>query len=589
MAGRWLFRFDTSFAAPYSSPVNSMTIYALGRELDRALERSTLVRVVRFHAAITLEIDGAEARYWHILRHAREPELVATRRELAPAELGAEEMAAAAGRAISEVRSLGFERVLLLTLEAGGEWRERGKLLLRIDLTPQGTPLSLFEAESGRILATIGERKGARLASPLETRPPRPLSILSLPESVPEELFAAQETEGGAAELPPHKRRWTKEGSAAMLLAERIGGLDPDLSVALSIEAGGTIDRMWPALREIGRRLSNESWDWRLYELGGRAGSAVLYPVELPIAAPGARTGGFARGLELRAERAAVPAYVSSLRRSAAARVRADTKRLERLNENLAGDLADAGRADEFRHFANLLVTHRPSLKKGMKSAVLRDFSGERDVEIPLDPARSIEANVRSYFTRAKKGEKGGLIIRNRKREVERSIGEQRDLLGRIDGMTEPSELLPLVPREGPAQRPRRESEAPERFRRFALDERHTVYVGRSDAENDILTHKFAAPGDLWFHAQGVPGSHVVLKGAHRSTSRAVIERTAAIAAYFSKARNSRTVPVIYTEKRHVRRPRKSKSGAALCTHEKTVFVRPAIPEEDNPAGEKKL
>jgi predicted ribosome quality control (RQC) complex YloA/Tae2 family protein len=107
------------------------------------------------------------------------------------------------------------------------------------------------------------------------------------------------------------------------------------------------------------------------------------------------------------------------------------------------------------------------------------------------------------------------------------------------------------------------------------------VYVGKSDAENDVLTHEFASASDLWFHAQGTPGSHVVLKGAHRSTPHSVIEAAASIAAYFSKARNSSTVPVIYAEKRHVRRPRKSKAGTALCSRGKTIFVKPALPEKE--------
>jgi predicted ribosome quality control (RQC) complex YloA/Tae2 family protein len=146
--------------------------------------------------------------------------------------------------------------------------------------------------------------------------------------------------------------------------------------------------------------------------------------------------------------------------------------------------------------------------------------------------------------------------------------------------MTDPSELLPLLPKEGVSRSPRREPDVPERFRRFVIDEQHTVFVGRSDKDNDFLTHRFASPNDLWFHAQGSAGSHVILKGAHRSTPGAVIEKAASIAAYFSKARHSRTVPVVYTEKRHVRKPRKAKPGTALCTHEKTLFVSPAIPEE---------
>lgn len=119
------------------------------------------------------------------------------------------------------------------------------------------------------------------------------------------------------------------------------------------------------------------------------------------------------------------------------------------------------------------------------------------------------------------------------------------------------------------------------RFRSFDLGSGLIAYVGRSDAENDRLTHRFASPSDLWFHAQGISGSHVILKGADRSTPKRILEQAAAIAAYFSKARHSTTVPVIYTEKRYVRKPRNSKPGTAVCQRGKTLFVRPLLPESE--------
>jgi len=57
-----------------------------------------------------------------------------------------------------------------------------------------------------------------------------------------------------------------------------------------------------------------------------------------------------------------------------------------------------------------------------------------------------------------------------------------------------------------------------------------------------------------------------------------VIEQAAAIAAYFSKARTSGMAPVLYTEKRHVRKPRKGAPGLAICTREKVVMVEPRLP-----------
>jgi predicted ribosome quality control (RQC) complex YloA/Tae2 family protein len=108
------------------------------------------------------------------------------------------------------------------------------------------------------------------------------------------------------------------------------------------------------------------------------------------------------------------------------------------------------------------------------------------------------------------------------------------------------------------------------------------VVVGRSNEENDFVTHRLAKQEDYWFHASGVPGSHVVLKRAGRkdNPSSKAIEEAAAIAAFYSKSRNSRKAPVIYTLKKYVHKPRKAKPGLATCSNEKTVMVAPMNPEE---------
>jgi predicted ribosome quality control (RQC) complex YloA/Tae2 family protein len=96
-----------------------------------------------------------------------------------------------------------------------------------------------------------------------------------------------------------------------------------------------------------------------------------------------------------------------------------------------------------------------------------------------------------------------------------------------------------------------------------------------------VLTHRFAAPDDVWLHASGASGSHVVLRmhGKSDNPPRDVLEAAAALAARFSKAKHAGTVPVVWTRKRYVRKPRGSPAGLAVCTHEKTVFVKPALPE----------
>jgi predicted ribosome quality control (RQC) complex YloA/Tae2 family protein len=119
--------------------------------------------------------------------------------------------------------------------------------------------------------------------------------------------------------------------------------------------------------------------------------------------------------------------------------------------------------------------------------------------------------------------------------------------------------------------------------RRHTLSGGWIVLVGRSNRENDVLTHRIARQHDLWLHARGVAGSHVILQreGHREKPGKPIIEQAAAIAAYYSKARTSSMVPVVYTEKRYVRKPRKAAPGLAVCIREKVVLVEPRLPREE--------
>jgi predicted ribosome quality control (RQC) complex YloA/Tae2 family protein len=106
------------------------------------------------------------------------------------------------------------------------------------------------------------------------------------------------------------------------------------------------------------------------------------------------------------------------------------------------------------------------------------------------------------------------------------------------------------------------------------------VLVGKNNEGNDYLTHMIARPEDYWFHVHGAAGSHVVLRRGKSKDepSKATIVEVAAWAAYFSQAKSAGTVPVIYTQKKYVRKPKKAPPGMAVCEREKTVMVKPREP-----------
>ncbi|MCB1162063.1 MAG: DUF814 domain-containing protein [Candidatus Latescibacteria bacterium] len=277
-----------------------------------------------------------------------------------------------------------------------------------------------------------------------------------------------------------------------------------------------------------------------------------------------------------------------------------------RLLTKLEKDWERAASAGDLRRQADSLAAHLGQVKRGMEHIELDDVhDGERRVDIPLDPARSPQDNLGRLYQRAAKGERGLQTVELRLEEVRRRVVEDEETLGErlptlakcrcrdlaeINALRE--ELLRLghsaslfdLRRSAPGARPQ---PAQRPFRRYSLPGGWEVLVGRNNAENDQLTHREADGRDLWFHAAGASGSHVILRtGGHRSgPPRSIVEAAAAIAAFHSKARHSGLVPVIYTEKRYVRKPRKGTPGLALCTREKTVFVKPEVPGVQAPGA----
>ena len=124
--------------------------------------------------------------------------------------------------------------------------------------------------------------------------------------------------------------------------------------------------------------------------------------------------------------------------------------------------------------------------------------------------------------------------------------------------------------------------------RRMKSAEGWDVLIGRNNEGNDYLTHQLARSEDYWFHVHGAAGSHVVLRRGKgkNEPSKATIEEVASWAAFYSQARSAGRVPVIVTQKKYVRKPRKAPPGLAICEREKIVMVRPKEPERSAEADE---
>jgi len=258
-------------------------------------------------------------------------------------------------------------------------------------------------------------------------------------------------------------------------------------------------------------------------------------------------------------------------------------KRTRRAMEKVQAEIDDSENADQYRHMGQLLLTRQAGMGRGKSSVTVMDYDGSTPVVIELDPKLGPQQNAESLFRRARKAERRIARAPVRLGELEEKAARVQEVAESLPGASA-DELTVLEERFLPAAPKVSDRKAPKervRFRTYRISGGWEVLVGKSNHDNDLLTHKMARPDDLWFHARQVAGSHVVLRksGQKAEPDKQAILEAAAIAAFHSKAGKSSKVSVCYTEKRHVRKVRGGKPGLAVVAREKVVMVRPKLPE----------
>lgn len=240
-------------------------------------------------------------------------------------------------------------------------------------------------------------------------------------------------------------------------------------------------------------------------------------------------------------------------------------------------------RADEWEHLANILMVNLHVIERGAAHVALHDWEKGETIAIELSATLTPVENAERYYRRARGA-------RAQAERAERGVVKTRSDLERMQGLrqkivdAESLDVLERIAHENPRLTMKEgEQKAPgsaDRFRRFEVAGGLEVFAGKSAANNDELTVRFAKPNDYWFHARGASGSHVVLRwgDAKAKPPKEAIREAASIAAYYSGARNAKSVPVAYTMKKYVRKPRGAAPGAVIMEREQVVMAEPRLP-----------
>jgi len=277
-------------------------------------------------------------------------------------------------------------------------------------------------------------------------------------------------------------------------------------------------------------------------------------------------------------------------RRTLAKAVRAARKRLERKLENLARDRERAAREREYTALGELLKTGLGRLKRGMREALVMDYTRvpPARVKVELDERLTPRENMERYFKRGRKARVALALLEKRIPRVAAELEHLSALaldLEEAGDERETEAVAEVLVSAGYMKGRGRASEERGRagpVRRAVSSEGFEVVCGKSAAGNDLIVRRLARPHDLWLHASGVSGSHVLIKTAGRAEemTEKTITEAAAWAAWHSKARDEKKAAVVYTDATNVRKPRGAPPGEVVLDQYKTMLVTPADMEK---------
>jgi len=242
-----------------------------------------------------------------------------------------------------------------------------------------------------------------------------------------------------------------------------------------------------------------------------------------------------------------------------------------------------------YKNFADTVLINKSAIKKGMETAELTDALGNA-LKITLNTAITPVENAEMYYKKARKGKRAREICAENIKKEESLLSELQKISDLIEDFTKngflgrENELSEIIDKylSAETQKNKKTQEAPKiPFRRF-IYKGYEIFAGKTSEDNDELSIKFAKPHDLWFHAVGYAGSHLIIRRSKNDPmpDDEILRIAGGIAVFFSKAKNCGYAEVHITEARYVRKPRKSPPGLVVAERCKTMRVSPVDPQK---------
>lgn len=279
-----------------------------------------------------------------------------------------------------------------------------------------------------------------------------------------------------------------------------------------------------------------------------------------------------------KAERDRVKQQTRDLSRFISNELNKNKRKLKKLDKTLK----KAEHAEHYQKMGELLTAHLHLVQPGDSSVTVVDYYDpeQKELQIELDPNRTASANAQGFYKTYQKLKKSKEVVQQEIVKTNEEIDYFDQLLQQIEvaSVEDIEEIREELREEGylRKQRASKRKNKPQKPKpeEFTASDGTVILVGKNNKQNEYLTMKMARRNEIWLHTKDIPGSHVVIRDSNPS-EQTLIE-AAEIAAYFSKSQNSSSVPVDYTEVRHVKKPNGAKPGFVIYDNQQTLFVTPS-------------
>lgn len=250
--------------------------------------------------------------------------------------------------------------------------------------------------------------------------------------------------------------------------------------------------------------------------------------------------------------------------------------------QKLYDDLEKSEKAEDFKIKGELLLGNLYQIPRGASAVRLQNYydADLAELQIELNPSLSASDNAQKYFQRYQKAKASVSYILEQLELTEKEIVYFETLLlqiatANIKDVYEIKEELEAAGYLRRRQSKKRKTSQKPNIEKYLSPDGVEIYLGKNNLQNDYLTHKFGRRNEWWFHAKDMPGSHVLVRSDIENLSEDTIRAAAQLASYFSKGRDSSSVPVDYTRVRNVKKVPAAHLGFVTYENQKTIYIDP--------------